>query len=158
MTMLIELLRYDGSWTSVSYSSLSPAVKVFLLLLALLTGYTLYVALVALVGLRSLRSNQNDNSLRSSIALLTHRTANLRQSIVAMVYLFVVVFFMHIQNAYWTPENNRPVGLMVLENFRVYFSFGAFIFLAFLALHSVQWFVSARIRKATLRLDTQVIV
>jgi hypothetical protein len=73
-----------------------------------------------------------------------------------MCYFFGFTFFSGIQGAYHTPENNRPVGLMVLENLRIDFNFAAFIFLVFLALHSVQWFVSGRIRRAALRLDAKV--
>jgi hypothetical protein len=49
-----------------------------------------------------------------------------------------LAFFTQIQGADWTPENNRPVGLMVLENFSVDFSFAAVISLVFLIVHSVQ--------------------
>jgi len=75
--------------------------------------------------------------------------------ITAMFYLFGLAFFTQIQGAYWTPENNRPVGLMVSENFSVDFSFAAVISLVFLMLHSVPWFVSNRIRKTSLRLNSE---
>ncbi len=55
--------------------------------------------------------------------------------------------------AFFTPENKRPVGVMVLENFGDCFRRSKTIFLIFLMLYLVQWFVSARIRKAALRLE-----
>ncbi len=75
--------------------------------------------------------------------------------ITAMFRLFGVAFFTQIQGAYWTPEHNRPVGLMMLENFTVDFSFAAVISVVFLILHSVPWFVSSRIGKTSLRLNSQ---
>jgi hypothetical protein len=154
--MLIQVSLQESAWSSVWYS-LSLFARLFVLLLGLIAVRTVYFALVVLVRLRSLRTVENENSLRKSLALLIHRSANLRQTILAMFYLFGLTFFLQIQNAFWTPDNNRPVGLMVLENFRVDFRFAAGIFFAFLVLHSFQWFVSARIRTAALRQDLKTI-
>jgi len=136
--------------------NLSTLALLFCLILALVVLYTLFSATLIVMRLRSLRTIQNDNFLRKSLALLNHRSANLRQIIVAVFYLLGLTFFLQIQNAYWTPENGRPVGPMILENFRGYFRFGAVIFLVFLLLHAVQWLVSCRIRTAILRLDARV--
>jgi hypothetical protein len=158
MTMLIKLFGYYPAWSSLMYP-LSPFARLFVLLLVLVCAYTVYFASVVLVRLRSIRKRhtlQNDASVRQSLALLNHRSVNLQQIVLGIFYLFGITFFTLIQSAYWTPENHRPVGIMVLENFSVYFRFAAVIFLVFLVLHSVQWFVSGRIRTAALRLDTQV--
>jgi hypothetical protein len=64
------------------------------------------------------------------------------------LFLFGFVAFVQLQNAFWTPDNNRSVGLMILENFRDVFRIGAFVLFIFLMLHLVQWFVSSWIRKA----------
>jgi len=153
--MLIKLLRYDDAWAGVWYT-LSPLARLFLFLLAVVSVYAVIFASVVLVRLRSLRAIQNDNSVKASLALLQHRSANLRQLIGVVFYLSGFTFFFQIQGAYNTPDNNRPVGLMVLENFRAAFRFAAVICLVLLALHSVQWFSSARIRKAALRLDARL--
>ena len=153
-SMSAALFLFDPAWSSTLYV-LSPFARFFLLLLVLVGMYTVYFASVALLRLRALRLPENHGSFRKSLDLLEHRSANLRQLIVAMVYLFGLTFFLQIQNAFWTPENNRPVGLMVLENFADSFRFGAFIFLVFLALHSIQWFVSSRIRAAAHLLSTR---
>jgi hypothetical protein len=152
ITMLASLFPCDQIWSDVLYS-LSPFAKFFLLLLVLVAIYTVYFTSFALLRLRSLRAVQDGQSLRKSLALLEHRSGNLRQMIVAMAYFFGLTFFLQLQNAFWTPDNNRPVGLMILENFRVYFHFAAQVFFAFLILHSIQWFVSSRIRAAALRLE-----
>jgi hypothetical protein len=112
--------------------------------------------MIGLIRLRALRKLHNDISSRESLAQLNCQSANLRQLLLATFYFFGFTFFFGIQGAYHTPDNNRPVGLMVLENLRINFSFAAFMFLVFLALHSVQWFVSRRIRRAALRLDYKV--
>jgi len=151
MSMLIRGDQYFPEWSSV-LQSLSPLFRLFLFLLLLVCIYATYFASFTLIHLRSLRAMRSDNSIQSSLDRLNHRSANLRQIIAATFYLFGLGFFLQIQNAYWTPENNRPVGPMILGNFREDFRLAAAVFLVFLVLHSVQWFVSGRIRRAIVRL------
>jgi hypothetical protein len=151
MSVLIAGSQYFPEWSSV-LQPLSPLFRLFLLLLLFVCIYTTYFASFALLRLRSLRTVRTDNSAQNDLAQLDYRSANLRQIIAATSYLFGLSFFLQIQNAYWTLENNRPVGPMILGNFREDFRLAAAIFLAFLVLHSVQWFVSSRIRRATIRL------
>jgi hypothetical protein len=157
--MVLELFRFHVAWPDCWYRiNFSPCTRLFLLLLALLCVYAAYSASVSLVCLRYLRKHrtgETDNLSQESWARLNRRLRNLRQMITAMFYLFGVAFFTQIQGAYRTPENNRPVGLMVLENFSVDFSFAAVISLVFLILHSLPWFVSGRIGKTSLRLNSQ---
>jgi hypothetical protein len=148
MTVLSTLCQYFPDWSSL-WPQLSPLLKFFLLLLFLVCAYTAYFTSAALLRLRSLRTERAGNSLRQALVLLDHRSANLRQMIAASSYLFGLTFFLQIQDAFWTPESGRPVGLMVLENFREDFRFAAAVLLVFLVLHSVQWFVSARIHRAS---------
>ena len=136
---------FPFEWSRVWYS-LSHFTWIFLILLGLVGVYTVYFASTALVRLRSLRTLPNDDSFGDALALLKHRSANLGQVILAMAYLWGFTFFFQIQGAFYTPDNNRPVGPMVFSNMRIDFSFAAAVFLVFLLLHSVQWFVSARIR------------
>ena len=157
MIMLIGLLQSnDSAWYGM-WPFLPPFARLFLILFFLLAVYTAYVASIVLVRLRSLRTVQNDDdSFRKCLAVLSHRAANLRQTIAGMSYLFGLTFFLLIQTAFWTPDNNRGVGLMVLENFKFDFRFAADVFLVFLTLHAVQWFVSSRICKAALRVGAKV--
>lgn len=153
-SMLIRDSQYFPEWSSV-WQPLSPLFRFFLLLLLLVCVYTTYFASFAIMRLRSLRRTvRADNSLQNALARLNCRSADLRQIITATSYLFGLSFFLQIQNAYWTPENNRPVGPMVLGNFRDDFRLAAAIFLAFLVLHSVQWLLSSRIRRAIVQLDS----
>jgi len=147
--VLEDFLKY--LWPS-GWSPLSPFARLFVFLLVLVAVYTLSYAALTLVRLRCLTTLQNNDSRRKSLALLNHRSANMQQITLATFYLFGLTFFLQIQGAFWTPENRRPVSLMVLENFVFYFRFAAIIFLIFFVLHTIQWFVSGRIRAAEIRL------
>ena len=156
MIMLIGLLQSnDSAWYGM-WPFLPPFARLFLILFFLLAVYTAYVASTVLVRLRSLRTVQNYDSFRKCLTVLSHRAANLRQTIAGMSYLFGLTFFLLIQTAFGTPDNNRRVGLMVLENFKFDFRFAADVFLVFLTLHAVQWFVSSRICKAAFRVGAKV--
>ena len=143
---MLTTSQYFPEWSSVWQSS-PLLIRLFLLLLLLPCVYTGYFALSALAQLRFLRATPKDESLQKSLARLDRRSANLRQVITGILYLFGFVIFVQLQIAFSTPESNRPIGLIVLDNFREDFRIAAFVFLVFLVLHSVQWFVSTRIRK-----------
>jgi len=143
---MLTTSQYFPEWSSVWQSS-PLLIRLFLLLVLLPCVYTGYFALPALAQLRSLRAMPKDESLQKSLARLDRRSANLRQVITGILYLFGFVIFVQLQIAFSTPESNRPIGLIVLDNFREDFRIAAFVFLVFLVLHSVQWFVSTRIRK-----------
>ena len=140
------IFRY--AWT---HNYLNHLTQVFLALLVLSGLYEAYFTLVVFLRLRFLRTIQDDTICRRNLGRLSHRSQNVGQMVLAMTYLFAVTFFIQLGSAYITPENSRPVGLMVLENLRVYSSFAATIFLIFLIFHSVQWFISGRVQKAMLR-------
>jgi len=152
IAVMVVLCQYFPGWHEV-WLSLSPFARTFLLLLMLVGVYALYFTTFVLLRLRSFRIQPACESLRNSLTKLDHRSTNLGQIILAMFYLFGFVFFVQMQNAFWTPDNNRPVGLMVLENFRTDFRFAALMFFAFLILQCVQWFISARICAALRRLS-----
>ena len=145
----------DSLWSILK--TFSTLKLLFCLILTLVVIYTLFSSTFIVLRLRSLRAIQDGISLRKSFVLLKHRSTNLRQLIVAVSYLFGLVFFLQIQFAFLTTENGRPIDLMVFDNFRAEFRFAAVIFLVFFLIHSVQWFVSFRIRKAMLQLDAQIL-
>jgi hypothetical protein len=126
--------------------------QICLLLLVLVGIYTVYFAIVALTRLRSLRAVDDDDIRARSLAALNHRSVNSQQILTSMFYFFGLALFVQLQEAFWTPDSRNPVGLMVLENFRVCFRFAALVFLVLLALHSIQWLACSRIRKAAFRL------
>src|SRR2546429_9473176 len=90
--------------------NLSTLALLFCLILALVVIYTLFSATLIVMRLRSLRTIKNDNFFRKSLLLINHRSANLRQIIVAVFCLFGLTFFIQIHNAYWTQENGDYVG------------------------------------------------
>ena len=96
------------------------------------------------------------NTLRalSVMAALSARSANMRHLITASFYLFGIVFFWGLRFALWTPDSKTPVGILVLENFFLYFAFAANALFVFLILHLVQWFVSARLQACARYLAT----
>jgi hypothetical protein len=54
----------------------------------------------------------------------------------------------------WTPDSNSTaVGMLILENFFLHFAFAANAFFVFLALHSMQWFLSGRLQACALRVN-----
>jgi len=150
MTLMIVLCQYFLEWRDM-WTPLSPFARIFLILLVLLGIYEFYFASFVLLRLRSLRTESVEDALRKALTTLDHRSSNLGQFVLTMFFLFGFVFFVQMQNAFWTPESNRPVSLMVLENFRTVFHFATLMFFSFLVLQCVQWFVSARIRAALRR-------
>ena len=130
--------------------------RLFFFVLAVVGIYSLFSATQTLKGIHSLvASSQSKDvaALQNSVAVLQARAASVRQLITGTFYLFGVVFFWGLHFALWTPDSKVPVGILVLENFFLYFAFAANAFFIFLVLHSVQWFVSARLRACARRLD-----
>jgi hypothetical protein len=139
--------------------SLSTLQLLFCLILALVSIYTLFSAIVIVVRLRSLanRSKVEDLfSIQRSLAALHAWSANLHQLIGATFYLFGFIFFLTLPFAFITLDSSKVPGwTSVFQNLGFYFVFSANVFFVFLVLHFVQWFVSARVRAAALRLNAQ---
>jgi hypothetical protein len=139
--------------------SLSTLQLLFCLILAVVSIYSLLSATVILLRLSSLanRSKVEDvSSIQRSLAALHARSANLHQLMGATFYLFGFVFFLTIPFAFITLDSSKVPGwTSILQNLGFYFAFSANVFFVFLVLHSVQWFVSARVRAAALRLNSR---
>jgi hypothetical protein len=139
--------------------SLSTLQLLFCLILAVVGIYTLLSVTVILVRLRSLanRSKVEDvSSIQRSLAALHARSANLHQLIGAAFYLFGFVFFLTLPFAFITLDTSKVPGwTSIFQNLGFYFAFSASVFFVFLVLHSVQWFVSARVRATALRLGSR---
>jgi hypothetical protein len=123
--------------------------KLFSFVLFTVGAYSLFSATKVLAGLRSLMASGRPTDLptfENEVAALSARAANTRHLITASFYLFGIVFFWGLRFALWTPDSKTPVGILVLENFFLYFAFAANAFFVFLILHLVQWFVSARVQ------------
>lgn len=152
MTVTMEQAQFD--WFGV-WNSAGPAGQIFLFLLMLVGLYAVYFAAFACLRLRTLRPIRDADAVRKALASLNHRSANLRQLVVAMFFLFGFFYLLQIRSVYATPDTTRPipVGLMVLENLEGYFLHAAPLFLVFFVLHALAWFASSKIRAATLQLD-----
>jgi hypothetical protein len=139
------------------WTELPTMLRLFFLTLALATIYSLFSATAILVRLRSIvnpSQSKDVAALQRSVAALHARSANVRQLILATFYLFGIVFFFGLRSALWTPDSNSTsVGMLILENFFLYFAFAANAFFIFLVLHSVQWFVSGRLQACALRMN-----
>ncbi|HMI53407.1 MAG TPA: hypothetical protein VK525_17975 [Candidatus Saccharimonadales bacterium] len=128
--------------------------KLYFAILAGVTIYSFFSLSVVLVRIRSLKRQRQSGdlvALQRSMFALRDRTADVPHLLAAMVHLFGVVFFVGLRGAFWTPENNRPVAMLVLENFFIFFAFAANAFVIFLVLHLLQWFVSGRLKAFVLR-------
>ena len=133
--------------------SLAPVSRLFVLLLVAFSVRTVYVVSFTLVRLASVRAITDKGLFLTSMARLNRRAAGLRQATTAMFYLFGLIYFLQLQDAFFTPESNaRPVGSFELENFGLDFHFAAMIFVVFFVLHTLQWFAHSRISSATSRI------
>lgn len=131
--------------------------RLFFLILTVVGIYSLFSATAILARLRSVMNPHHSMDmadLQRSVTAFDGRSANVRQLIVATFYLFGIVFFFGLRFALWTLGSKTSVGILVLENFFLYFAFAANAFFIFLVLHLVQWFVSGRVRACALRLNS----
>lgn len=132
--------------------------KLFFIVLFVVGVYSLFSAAKILAGVRSLKAlgqSRDVPALQNDVAALYAWSANVRHLITATFYLFGILFFWGLRFTLWTPDNSKTsVLLLVLENFFLYFAFAANVFFIFLVLHSVQWFVSARLHTCARRLAT----
>jgi hypothetical protein len=131
--------------------------KLFLFLLFVVGIYSLFSATKILAGVRSVMASgqsRDVSAFQNELAVLYARSANVRQLITATFYLFGIVFFWGLRFTLWTPDGKTSVFQLVLENFFLYFAFAANVFSIFFVLHSVQWFVSARLHAYAKRLTT----
>jgi hypothetical protein len=135
------------------WTELPTTARMFVPILAVVAIYSLFSAIAILVRLRSIvnpSQSKDTAALQRSVAALHARSANVRQLILATFYLFGTVFFFGLWSARWTADHSRA---SILDGFYVYFAFAVNAFFIFLALHSVQWFVSGRLQACALRLN-----
>jgi hypothetical protein len=135
------------------WTELPTTARLFVPILAVVAIYSLFSATAILVRLRSIvNPNQSKDAaaLQRSVAALHARSANVRQLILETFYLFGIVFFFGLWSVRWTADSSRTSSL---DGFFVYFAFAVNAFFIFLVLHSVQWFVSARLQACALRLN-----
>jgi hypothetical protein len=112
-----------------------------------------------MVHLRSLKNQRQVEevpSVQCSLAALQARSANVRELVGATFYLFWFIFFVTLPLATKISELSRiSLGILILQNFLMYFAFAANVFVILLVLHCVQWVVSSRIRAYAFRLNVR---
>ncbi len=154
--MLIKQFQLYPTWSDV-WHNLPILARIFLLLLSAFCIYLICSLTAILLRLRSLSRYLDAKSyvtLQRSFIPLSQRLANLREMTNVVFCLFLLVFFLGMQAAYWTVADGKlPVWALILENMKIYFMFGGVVSTALLALHLAQWFTSARVRSVEFRLD-----
>ncbi len=78
--------------------------------------------------------------------MLQHKSENVRQTIVAMFYLFALTFSLSFPFAIRTEMRPAPFLTLALDDFYLFFALAERVFAALLILHCVQWLVSRRIQ------------
>jgi hypothetical protein len=134
--------------------------KLFFLILTGVGVYSFFSAATILTRLRSIMKCSESEGiphLRLSVASLNARAGNVRQLIGVMVCLSGLVFLLGLRFAFWTPDSKTPVGILIMENFYLYFAFAANTFFVFLLLVSVQWYIFSRLQACALHLDRQAL-
>jgi len=133
-------------------------LKLFCLVLVIVCIRTLISALTTLVGLRAFTTSRkaaDESRVHPCLATLCLRVENMRQLLSATVYLFVFIFCWILPWVMVTLDNSKtPGGILVMRHFFIDIAFAANVFLAFLVLHSVQWFVSSRVNTINLSAKT----
>jgi hypothetical protein len=144
-------------WSALE--SLSISQRLFCLILCVVSIYTIFSATVIMVRLWSLahkRQNEGITSRQHALAVLYARCVNMQQLIGASFYLFGFIYFMTLPFAFNTLGDSKGPGwVLIFENLGFNFAFAADVFFVFFVLHSVQWFVSARVSASARHLNVQ---
>jgi hypothetical protein len=126
---------------------LSFLERLFFLALTVLTIYVLFSAATTISRLRKSGASVRDGLSADSkelLVVLRRRSTRVDRLITTAFYLFGVVLFLGMQNAYVTIDDSKTsVGWIILRNFGPHFAFASNVFFMLLALHPVGWFISS---------------
>lgn len=127
------------------------------LLILTLVAVSIYVLVVAATTISAVRqagsSPQNGVGAEPNKRLLAlrRRSARVDKLLTATFYLFGVVLFSGLQNAYYIIDNSKATGAsIILRNFAPHFVFAGNVFFILLVLHGVGWLITYRTSKLTL--------
>ena len=117
--------------------------------------YVVFSTATTVLGVRkagaSLHTGSRADAERRSIAL-RRRSARVDKLITTAFYLFGVVLFLGLQDAYFTIDDGAtPVGRSILRGFKPHFAFAGNVFFMLLVLHVLGWFISYCIGRLTLQ-------
>jgi hypothetical protein len=144
----------------IIWSELPLLHRLFFLILTGVGVYSFFSAATILARLRSIVKcceSEEIPHLQLSVASLNAWAGNVRQLIGVMFCLFGLVFLVGLRFAFWTPDSKTPVGILILENFYLYFAFAANAFFIFFLLVSAQWYVFYRLQACALRIGRQAL-
>jgi hypothetical protein len=151
MYMTTEVLDPRFFWPMLPLLS-----KLYILFLCVVSIYVLFSELRILLRLRAVRklgSSNDPHSALNALAALRRADTNIHELIVFTFFLFGLIFVLQIPAAFMTLDNSRTPGwVLIFKNLATYYAFAADVFFALLLLHSAQWFVSARLNSAEIRL------
>jgi hypothetical protein len=129
--------------------------KLFFLVLSLVCIYSLVSVTLIAIRLRSLMRVPLIEHARY-LSSLRARCAHLSQLLSAISYLFGLVFFMVLPTAHASITVGRePFWIALLRDCLVELSFVANVFAVLFVLHLAQWFVSSRVEKCVLAMNTR---
>jgi len=144
--MTISSIEFRSVWLN-----LSPINKGFVLFFCAVSVYTFSLSLHALLLLRPLKkqpANETVSSTHPQLDGLCNRVANLRQLHLFTLYLFGFCILIQVPNAFLSLGNANTLAVSsIVGQLTFLLNCDATIFMAFLLLHTLQWLVSAHIRR-----------
>ena len=151
----IKLMSITDLDCRAIWMSLSLINKAFVLFFCGVSLYTFSISLHAIFVLHSIRrqsSKEITSEAGSSLGILLHRFANLRQLHLFTLYLFGFCIAMQVPSVFRTFGTSKDYPLhVIIAGLTDLFYCDATVFLGFLLLHTTQWIVSARLHSFTSR-------
>ena len=151
MYMATEVLNPHFFWTPIPLLG-----KLYVLFLCSVVIYALISLSQVMFRLHSLKRQRATATLPESsyaFALLRKKSGNLHQLIFFATILFGLTFFFQFPAIFLTLANSKSYPWsQYIQNLAVHVAFATDVLFILLFLHSAQWFVSARIHAAEIRL------
>jgi hypothetical protein len=142
--MLTEHFDIRSVWIALSFAN-----KTFLLFFCGVFVLTFSSSLRALLFMHALKrqvANEQAGSLSIQIDALRKRMANLRQLHLFTLYLLGFCISVQVPSSFHTLGGSATFELStIMRQLTFLFFFDAWIFLAFLLLHTIQWVVFNRV-------------
>jgi len=154
--MLLDPSRPAPIWLVLPY--LSFLERLFFLGLMVLGLYVILSAITTVLGVRkmgALLHTGNSTDAEQRLIALRRRSVRVDKLITTAFYLFGVVLFLGLQDAYFVIDNSKiPVGSIILRNIEPHFAFAGNVFFVLLFLHVLGWFISCSVGRLALQCGT----
>jgi hypothetical protein len=140
---------YRSFYPSHFWRALPTVARLFVVFLCPASIYVLVALTRVLLRLHTLRRFPLS---KSALVDLQNRLANLRQLVLFTFFLFGINFAMQLVDAYiLNGVYSLPPYVVIVEEFRYRIEYAADVLFVLLVLHSLQWFVSARVQAFALK-------